>query len=437
MLNFYRDIRTRKTKPNLVRGQAMLVATIFFLAVAVSVMLGTATPVLRQNRVVENFITARQSYSTAESGLEDVLYRLKNGKQVSATETLIVGNSIATTTILDLGNNERRVDTDGNALNRVRKTSSDVTIKGGVPFNYDMQVGNGGFRLENSASVVGNIYANGPITGTNSNLIKGNIVSSGASGSVSGIHATSSVYAHTISNSIVDGNAYYQVLSNTTVNGTKYSGSADQPLTTLPIPDTLISEWESEAALGGTISSPCPYKITQNITIGPKKINCNLEISGSPTITLTGPIWVAGSINIKNSPTIKVATSLGEKSAVIIADKPSNRSTSSNIELENSAVFQGSGSAGSYVLLVSQNNSVENGGDEDAIEIGNTASGAILLYAGHGNIEIGNNASLKKVSAYRVTIKNSAEVTYAVGLINLLFTSGPSGAWGINSWREE
>ena len=418
------------------KGQAMLIATIFLLSVATSIMLGVSTPVLRQNNISENFTDSRQSYATSESGVEDVMYRLKKGMTVSLTEVLKIGSSTATTTIADTGSNEKQITSEGNLNNRIRKSEANVTVSSGASFNYGVQAGLGGFDIQNTASIIGNLYANGPVTGSNSNIIKGTVVSSGPNGLVSGIYATSSVYARTISNSTVLGNAYYQTLTNTTVSGTKYPGSADQPATTLPIPDSLITQWENDAVLGGTINSPCPYKITNNITMGPVKINCDLEISGSPTITLTGPIWVVGNIEISNSPTIKVSVSLGNKSVVVIADKASNRLTSSKIELDNSAVFQGSGGVGSYVMFVSQNNSAELGGGENAIKIGNTASGAILLYAGHGNVEIQNSSSLKEVTAYRVTLKNSAEVTYETGLANLLFTSGPSGAWSIKDWKE-
>jgi len=141
-------------------------------------------------------------------------------------------------------------------------------------------------------------------------------------------------------------------------------------------------------------------------------------------------------ITIKNGPTIKVAPSLGGKSVAIIADNTSNRSTSGKISSDNTAVFQGSGTVGSYVLLLSQNNSAETGGSEIAINVANSASGDLLIYAGHGEVLLQNNIKLKEVTAYKVHIKNSAQVTYETGLANLLFTSGPSGSWSIQSWKE-
>ncbi len=417
-------------------GQAMLVAVIFFTALSVSVMFGVSTPVLRQTKSAEHFLNSRQSILAAESSLEDVVYRFKEGKKVTATESLFVGGAFATTSIVDIGNSEKALEVVGDSLNRIRKLSASLTITGGTSFNYGVQSGLGGFILENSATINGSVYSSGSITGANSNLVKGEVVSAGPSGVVNGIHATSSVYAHTIQNSTVGGNAYYQTISNTTVTGTSYPGSADQPALDLPIPDSRVSEWETEAVNGGTITTPCPYKITGNTTLGPVKINCDLEISNNPVITLAGPVWVKGTITVKNSPTIKVLSSLGSKTVPFIADDPSNRTTSSKISLDNTAIFEGSGSQGSYVLMLSQNNSAEIGGDEKAINVANGAEGALLVYAGHGEVLLQNSVSLREVTAYRVRAKNSAEVVYESGLANLLFTSGPAGSWTVASWGE-
>lgn len=418
------------------RGQAMLIATVFLLAVAISIMLGVATPTLRQTRIAENFVASRQSYAASESGVEDALYRLKKGKQVSATETLTVGSTTATTTVADVGSNEKEVAAEGAADNRIRKTTALVTVSSGTAFNYGVQVGNGGFLIQNTASVLGNIYSNGPVRGENKNVVYGDAVSAGSSGILDNIRATSSAYAHTITDSTIDKDAYYQSISNTTVGGTSHPGSADQPAAALPISDGTVAQWETDAQSGGVVNSPCPYKIKEDITIGPVKINCDLEISNDPTITLNGAVWVNGSITIKNSPVIKVAPSLGNKSVAIIADNPSDQFGSSQVNLENSAGFQGSGSAGSYVVLLSQNKSAETGGDEVAIDLQNGAQGDLLLYAGHGEVLIRNSSSLKEVTAYKVHLKNSAQVKYKSGMPNLLFTGGPAGAWSVKSWKE-
>lgn len=421
------------------RGQAVLTVVVFLLSIGMSIIYGVVSPTLKQSAVAENFIQAGQSYATSESGIEDVIYRLKKGMQVESSETLAVASSTATTIITSVGNSEKSIVSSGDSFRRVRNISAGLIVSNGVSFNYGLQVGNGGFELENSSKIIGNVYSGGKIEGENSNIIEGDVVSSGVNGRIVGVNATGNVYAHSISNSSVGKDAYYQNITNTTVAGTKHPGSPDQGDVPMPIPDTVVTSWEQEAVAGGMISSPCPYKITSNKTLGPVKITCDVEISGSPTITLNGPVWVTGNIIFSNSAVIKVASSLGSKSVVVIADKPSNRITSSQIDINNSSIFQGSGQNGSYVLLLSQNNAAELGapkGENVAINIQNTAGGALLVYAGHGEIQLSNSARLKEVTAFRVHAKNTASVIYETGLASLLFTSGPSGAWTVKGWKE-
>jgi len=300
-----------------------------------------------------------------------------------------------------------------------------------------VQSGQGGFILENTSSITGNVYSAGSIIGSG-NFIYGDAVSSGEAGLIDGIHTTGSAYAHTMQDSVVEKDAFYMVKTNTTVGGTSYPDSVDQPTLGLPISDDQVDTLKADALEGGVISSPCPYNINSDVTLGPVKINCDLNISGSPTVTLAGSVWVSGNVSIKNTAIVRVLAGLGGKSITIIADNPSNRTTSSSISLTNSVQFFGSGSSNSFVFLVSQNNSAELGGNEDAISMNNTSDGrSVILYANHGLININNSATLKEVTGYKIKAKNSANIVYDSGLANTLFTSGPGGGYEITGWKEE
>lgn len=424
---------SRKLPTN--RGQAVLMSTVFFMFISLAISMGLVTPVVKDAEIARAGSGSAQSFFLAEGVAEDALYRLKNGDTVVSGETIALNGATSTITVTDVGSNEKQIVSSGDAKNLIRNITARLTVTSGVAFNYGVQAGPGGFNIQNSASINGNAYSAGPIIGTNSNIIRGDVISAGVGGLVNGIHATSSIYAHTIQNSQIDKDGYYQIISGSTVGGTSYPGSADQPIADLPIADSLIDQWETDAAAGGTITSPCPYRITSSVTIGPKKINCDLEISGSPTITLEGTLWVVGNIDIKNSPTLRISPSLPGKSIAIIADKPTNRTSSSKIEIENSSVIAGAG-AGSYILMVSRNTSAEDGGGEEAIEVQNSAQGALLVYAGHGEIHLANSVKLKEVTAYKIKISNSANITYETGLASLVFSSGPGGSWTIGSWKE-
>lgn len=427
--------KTRQTSPQQ-SGQAMITAVVLLLFVSVSIMLGLGSTAIKDMKITGDFVKSKQSYLTAESGVEDVAYRLKKSKQISSSEVMVLNGAIATTTITDVGSSKELLSVSdlGSRIRKVKTTVSSATT--GVGFVYGMQVGEGGVALENSAKVRGNLYSNGPVTGQNNNIVYGDVVSAGSSGLINGVHSTSTARAHTIQSSTIDKDAYYQSISGTTVSGISYPGSADQATTSMPIAESVIDDWEQGALLGGVISSPCPYEISTNTTIGPIKINCDLKITNDPTITLNGNIWVAGNIEVTNKVTMQISSSFGSKSVAIIADNPSNRITSSKIKLSNTSNYYGSGSGNSYVLLLSRNRDSKAGGGNKAIEVSNTAQGDILVYASEGEVELSNSSKLKEVTAYKVRAKNSTEITYEIGLASTLFSAGPSGGSDISGWRE-
>ena len=74
-------------------------------------------------------------------------------------------------------------------------------------------------------------------------------------------------------------------------------------------------------------------------------------------------------------------------------------------------------------------------GPGDAIKLGNKAEGTIF-YAPHGVIIAGNNLNLKEATGYGLKGGNDATIPYESGLADLNFSSGPSGGWSIDSWKE-
>ncbi|HYC82978.1 MAG TPA: hypothetical protein VEB60_00310, partial [Candidatus Paceibacterota bacterium] len=199
--------------------------------------------------------------------------------------------------------------------------------------------------------------------------------------------------------------------------------------------DETVALWEAQAEAGGVTNCTGTHTISSNTTLGPRKYTCNLLISGNPEITLVGPVWVQGDFQVNNNATFKVAGSQSGRSMAIIAHKPTNQSSSSRILIDNNAKFQGVG-AGSYIALVSQNNSAELGGSVRAINMSNNASGDYFLYAGHGLIYLDNNANLNQITAYQIILDNNATISYETGMANLIFSSGPGGTWNIGDWFE-
>jgi hypothetical protein len=430
------------------QGQAMLIAVIFFLVISSTIVLGIATPILKQVKDSYDLIHSKESFFTAQSGIEDVFYRFVTAKSVSSSETISLNGGSATMVTTSIASGKQVVAT-ASVQSEVRKIQTNLTLGTGISFHYGIQSGNGGFDLSNSSSIVGNAFSSGPIIGSG-NMIYGDVVSAGATGLVYGVHATGTIYAHTIGNNsigtTVDKDAYYVTKINTTVTGTSHPNSADQPTASLPISDAQISDWESDALAGGTmLSSECDSyasssntcTISSSRTLGPKKIPFNVLIkSSSGILDVTGPLWVTGNITTQTGPTIEMDASLGSSNVAVIADNPADRSGSGLISIGQSTIFQGSGSPNSFVFMISQNNCAETScGSTGAISMSQGAS-ALVAYASHGLINLSQSVSVKETTAYKIALSQSANVTYDTGLPSVLFSAGPSGGYSIIDWQE-
>lgn len=419
----------------------IILHTLLFLGITLVLILGVIEPVMSSYNAMKSLSKSEQAFIAADSAGYEAVYRLANSFQLpSSPVTISLGSSTATINNTDTSTG-KDVSIIGSTGEYMKNLKMGFSLGKGIAFHYGVQSGTGGFNMLNSSTIWGNIFSSGTVTGTGGgNMVYGDIVSSGPSGSVYGIHATGTVYAHNIGSTgattIIDKNAYYQTLSNTTVSGTKYPGSLDQATTSLPISDAQISEWEGLAINGGVLDcTGGTYTITSNFILGPNKIPCDLSITGNPTVTIRGPLWVTGNITFANTAKIVMSPSLGRLNVAIIADNPSNRLTSSIISVKNTVTFSDSGTPGSFVFLVSQNNSAENGGSVEAISLNNSAS-PLVAYAAHGLIPLQNTISVKEVTAYKISMANSANVRYDKGLASALFSEGPGGGYDLIDWNE-
>ncbi|MEK9171923.1 MAG: hypothetical protein AAB782_01665 [Patescibacteria group bacterium] len=451
---------TNRTKINLERGQVMMVATILFLVVSITIIFGLVGPILKQQRIASQLVLSRQSYFLAEASVEDVVYRLRTGKPVSSTEILSLSGSTVTTVTTDTAEGKQIVAT-GEVRETIRKVEANLILGTGIAFHYGVQIGQGGLEMSNSSKVIGNAYSNGNITGTNSARIQGAAIASGPTGIIDGMDIDGDAWSHTIRGiSTVGGKATHAVLQNTTVTGNvvadsisncaiggtaKYDtrssctviGAVTTPnpdvfvpadILSLPISEAQIDVWELEAADGGSLGS---QNWSSGIrSLGPKKIVGDLIMSGTAELVVTGILWVTGEIKLSNTSKIRLDAGYGSSSGVVMAGIDES-TTAGYIEIANSAQALGSGSLGSYIMLLSQ----KEGTGSDAIKTSNSSAAAIL-YAGEGQIEISNSAALKEITAYKLEINNSATVTYESGLANNNFLSGPGGGYEISSWKE-
>lgn len=146
---------------------------------------------------------------------------------------------------------------------------------------------------------------------------------------------------------------------------------------------------------------------------------------------MNGTIWVTGQITLSQNSTIKLSAGYGSLSGVVMAGTLGS-STAGYIDAQNGSFIFGSGTPGSYLMLLSQRNS----STDVAINVANTAAGAIF-YAGYGVIDVSNIATAKELTAYKIHLNQNAVITYESGLADAQFSSGPGAGWSLSdgTWQ--
>lgn len=226
------------------------------------------------------------------------------------------------------------------------------------------------------------------------------------------------VHANTIAgNMTILKNAYYQILgSAVTVSGAKYPNSQDPAPNVFPMSDANIANWKVSAEAAGVSSGD----IECVATLGPGKIAGKVSLGQNCNVKLISPVWITGTLDLGNNTKITLDQSLGAASGIIIVD--------GKVTLGNGIDLVGSGTVGSYLMLLSTYNSTLN--NEVAIDSGNSSISGIL-YAPQGKVQLANGASFKEITAWQIDLGNTAELNYQSGLASAFFSSGPSGTFSL------
>ena len=308
-------------------------------------------------------------------------------------------------------------------------------------------VSSGNYYIVGASGSSGNVYPNGAgkigqMSGTWSDPVSGGsdyffrLYQGGITGSITGnengttggmnISSTSTV-------GIVQANSVNNINSIGTIYCTSGSGNSnscvshdDPNVIGYPLSDATIAGWKSDAAAGaltvgdGIISGP---GIT---SIGPAKYSGNLTIS--KTVTITGTIWVTGNLTISPSKNVSLSSSYGSNSGVIVVD--------GKITIGSNAHVNGNGTAGSYLMLVSTNNSVDTA--SPAISFANNSNESALFYAPYGLIKATGSTNVPQMTAYEVSLNGTMVLNYNSLLSSLSVLSGTSTSSGYNisSWLE-
>lgn len=436
-------------------GYAALISLFLIMGVSLTVIGGLTFFTLREVNISRAYIKSVASRAISESGIEDGLYRVMSGKQITNGELLGVGNGTTTLLMTTVGS-VKTIRSEGVESTAQQNWEVQIgVLVAGTNFPYGAQVGDGGLEMENNSSIAGSVYSNGDIVGGNGATITGDAFVSGASNSIEGVTVGGNAKAHTmddvtigenadayvfndgviggninansISNCTVGGNAAFNTKSSCVILGTETTPTTpptDPTYLPFPIEASTITTWKSDAVAGGTIAGN--YSVTTDVSLGPKEITGDLLMNtNNKTLTITGTIYVHGNIDISNGAIVRCASSYGTNSCLLLSD--------GWIHIQNNGTFQGSGTVGSYLMLLT--NAAGGGHHGSAIDLHNNASGAIF-YAPNGMVFLHNNVTVSELIAYKVHLENSATLIYEIGLQDVHFLSGPTGGYDVKYWKE-
>ena len=132
---------------------------------------------------------------------------------------------------------------------------------------------------------------------------------------------------------------------------------------------------------------------------------------------------------MSGSAKIVLDSTYGNKSGLLISD--------GYLNLGGSGQLNGTGQSGSYILFATTSSLESTSCSTGFATICITGSaGSVILNAQNGTIWFTGSASAKEATAYKIKLEGSTVVNYESGLMNMNFSSGPSGTWSINSWGE-
>lgn len=224
-------------------------------------------------------------------------------------------------------------------------------------------------------------------------------------------------HANTIENLIIGKDAYYKTIISSTVGGDSFPNSDDPPPKVFPISDANVLDWQNQATDNGVVSGGISSCVTN---LESKKYVGNVIFDNNCTVTVQSPIWITGNLTLNNKNTLRLDSSYGLSSGVIIVDGVVN--------LGNDNLLQGSSQGSSILMILSSYDSRSTG--VSAIKINNTGNSGVF-YAHKGIIEPGNNNQYKELTAWQIKLTNDTIINYETGLSSALFSSGPSGSFSL------
>ena len=445
-MNFKFQISNFKLK----KGNAWvgIIMLLVFLTTLGLALVSNAILTMTQSKKASQVLVAQ---SLCDGGVEKAVFKLNDtGGSYPGETNLDMETGVIDIEVINLGAESKDViitayvpnKTNIQTERRIRARIAASINETGLAFNYGVQAGEGGFTLSNNAILNGNVYSAGDIICGNTAQITGDAFASknslGDYSDIDNCRIGGNAEAYNIFDSTITGWGKYVGLktgSSATGGFTQVSQAqldTDLPYISMSITEPTIQSWESWATDGGTFVGNYTLGVGQSATLGPKKIDGDLTLSTGSSLTLSGVVWVKGNIIFNTGATIKLSSSFGPNSGLLIADETEDRANNGYVRVSPNVTIQGSGASSSYILILSTNQKTSLA--DPAIYAGNN-SDAVVYYTDTGMITVSNNAHLRAISGGGIYVANGAVITYDSGLANSNFSGGPGGSWVVSEWQ--
>ncbi len=385
------SLRFQVSSFKLKSGQVLII-TIVFLAVILILSTSLFTRVTAFLRFGSNSIMREQAINLAEAAIDKSLWQLNQtaGTYTGESNTAIGTTGTFTVAVTDKSPGIKTITATGfvpNAASPKEKQiiQVDTSISSDtISFRYAIQTGDGGVTMANSSQVNGTVYSNSDISGSGSTTITGDAYAVGTISSPRPI-----------------------------VDGTKHPSA--QPTT---MPTVNYQYWKDQAAAGGTTTCSPTCSISSDTSIGPRKYAGNLTITNNAQITVNGPIWVTGDVDVSQGGTkVILNPSFGSEGTVFITD--------GKITVEQGGSFiPTNADPKGYILVITTSTSSE------AMDIENSGANAIF-FALDGGANLSQSAHVSALVTKSLSMQNTATLDYDSGLASADFSSGPGGSWAI------
>ncbi len=413
------------------KGFALFYVAMLVLSVIIAASMSISFLTYTQQKSFKDIVNSTQAYYAAEAGVEDALLRIKNDMNWSSPYSFNAGSASVTNTIVtDDMSGAKIITGQGEKTDKTRKVSVVYELSTTqVSFYYGAQVGDGGMEMHNNSFVKGSIFSNASVTGGFGAEIDNSIIVAGNGNKIEELEIGDNAKAYSCIDCEIGGDFTYVTggtLDNCDIDGFVTEQSEEIQSQDLPITQEKINNWKQEAQAGEVIEGNYTLEFLSSDSLGPAKVNGNVLIQNLSLLNLTGTVWVTGDLTLKNLSMIRLDSSYGNKSGLIVID--------GQIVVGNGTWLRGSGTEGSYIMLLSTNDSLQE--SDPAIDVGNVSIGDGIFYASNGLVRLRNGVSVKELTGYKIYLDNNAEIDYESGLENTLFSSGPGASWQLISWQE-